>query len=243
MKIDTPRRVLIKLSGEAMSGPEGFGFSFDNIKELALRIKTFIETTGAQVAFVVGGGNFYRGGALSAHGMRRVASDHIGMLGTKMNAIALCEVLRSMNQQCVIYSPSPISGMSLSMNYDHIELSLQEGKVVLFAGGLGQPCFSTDSCASVRATEIEAQYLIKATDVDGIFESDPKVDAKAQRYENLSYDLALKKQIQVMDLTAFSQCQKADITLFVCNIFKAGTLESLFAEKPQGTIVTNRSPN
>lgn len=221
-----------------MADHSGFGIAADNIKHFAQSIAS-VHQTGAQLAFVLGGGNFYRGVHLQESGLTRITGDQIGMLSTVLNSLALRDVLESLHVPTVVLSSMALPGICdiydrrLAIKY------LESGHVVLFAGGLGHPLFTTDTTASLRAIEIEADCLIKATNVDGIYDKDPHVHSDAQLLKSVSYEFVIEKKLGVMDLSAFCQCQEFDIHLIVCNILAPGALSDIIDGKDVGTSVQN----
>lgn len=236
------RRVLLKMSGEALVGP---GAAFINPTVLD-RIATEIAEVyqlGVQVSIVIGGGNFFRGVALSEAGINRVTADHMGMLGTLMNALALRDALERSSLPVRVLSAIPMSGVVDHFNRRKAIHHLQHGRIVLFAAGTGNPLVTTDSAASLRGIEINADVVIKATDVDGIYSADPAKDKHATLYKHLSYQEALDKELAVMDLAAFCQCRDHDMPLRVFNICKPGALLDVITGYEEGTLVDKEGGN
>lgn len=232
------RRILIKLSGEALMGQGGFGIDPAVLDRLAREIRE-VRQLNTQVALVIGGGNLFRGAALSAVGIDRITADHMGMLATVMNALALRDALENLQLPTRVMSAIPISGIVAHYDRRKAIFHLQNGAVVLFAAGTGNPLVTTDSAASLRAIEIKADLLLKATRVDGIYTSDPARDPLARRYKQLSYAEALEKELAIMDLAAFCQCRDHNVALRVFNIHKPGALLRVVTGKDEGTLVNN----
>ena len=233
------KRILLKLSGEQLMGDQGFGIDPKVLDKMALEIGQLIGI-GVQVGLVIGGGNLFRGAALSDAGLDRVTGDHMGMLATVMNALALRDALERSNITSHVMSAIPIGGIvehydrRLAMRY------LAQGDVVIFAAGTGNPFFTTDSSACLRAIEVEANIVLKATKVDGVYDKDPMKHSDATLYEHLTYDQVLDQKLGVMDLTAICLCRDHDMPLRVFRMSKTGALLSIVVGEPEGTIVTDR---
>ncbi len=230
------RRVVLKLSGEALLGEKSFGIDPQVIDRMALEIAELIKRK-VEVGLVIGGGNFFRGEALSAAGIGRITGDHMGMLATVMNALAMRDALERAGFSTRIMSAIHMSGVVDYYDRRKAMHHLSEGRVVLFAAGTGNPLVTTDSAASLRAIEVEADILLKATNVDGIYSSDPEKDPTAIRYHTLSYQEALTKELGVMDLSAFCQCRDHQMKIRVFNINKKGALLQILLGKDEGTLV------
>jgi uridylate kinase len=232
-------RILIKLSGEALQGESKFGIDPATLARLAHEIHELIELK-VQVAIVIGGGNLFRGAALAAAGIDRITADQMGMLATVMNALALRDALEAIHVSSHIMSAVEIG--SVAPLYDRrLAIShLENGKVLIFAAGTGNPLVTTDSAASLRAIEIQADVLLKATNVDGIYTADPSKFPDAHKYQALSYGEVLKKELGVMDLTAFCQCRDHNMPLRVFNIHKPGVLLRIVQGGNEGTLVSNK---
>jgi len=230
------RRILLKLSGEALMGNSAFGIDPAVLKRMADEIKEVLDLD-VQVAMVIGGGNLFRGAQLSTAGLGRVTGDHMGMLATIMNALAFRDVLESAGMETRIFSAIPMSG--IVDHYDRRKAihSLRRGRVVIFAAGTGNPFVTTDSAASLRGIEIEADVIMKATNVDGVYTADPKKDSQAKRYERLTYREVLDKELGIMDLAAFCQCRDHGMSLRVFNMNKPGALMRVVTGEDEGTIV------
>lgn len=233
-------RVLLKLSGEALTGQSDFGFDPQVVARIASEIKEVVKH-GVQVGVVIGGGNLMRGEALSKLGVDRVSGDQMGMLATMMNALAMRDALEQANVPTRIMSAIPMSGVMDHYDRRKAIHHLTQNRVVIFAGGTGNPLVTTDSAASLRSIEIRADALLKATNVDGIYSADPALDKTASRYEKLSYQLALEKELGVMDLAAFCQCRDYNMIIRVFNIRKEGALLNAVVSEEEGTLVSKET--
>jgi len=232
------RRVLLKLSGEALSGDQGFGIDPQILNNVCAEIKDLSET-GVQIAVVIGGGNFFRGISASEAGLERATADYIGMLATVMNSLALQQGLKQMGIQSRVQSAIPISPVSEPYVRLRALKHLNLNRVVIFAAGTGNPYFTTDTAASLRAAEINAEVLIKATNVDGVYDQDPKKNPDAKRFETISYDEVLQKRLGVMDATAIALCRDNNLKLQVLSISDKGALvKSVFGEDVGTAIVS-----
>ena len=216
-------RILVKLSGEALMGEMDYGISPDVMSRLAQEIKEVIEL-GVQVAVVVGGGNIFRGEGLARAGMDRVTGDQMGMLATVINALAIQDAVERIGLSARVQSAIRINEVCEDYIRRRAIRHLERGRVVVFAAGTGNPFFTTDSAAALRAIEINADLLLKATKVDGIYTADPHKDAQARRYDTLTYDEALDRRLGVMDQTALVLCRDHKIKLRVYDMFRAGAL-------------------
>lgn len=232
------KRILLKFSGEALLGDKSFGIDPAVLDRLALEIGELIKRK-VQVGLVIGGGNFFRGEALSAVGIGRITGDQMGMLATVMNALAMRDALERAGFTTRIMSAIHMSGVVDYYDRRKAMHHLNKGRVVLFAAGTGNPLVTTDSAASLRAIEVEADILLKATNVDGIYSSDPLKDPHATRYSTLSYNEALKKELGVMDLTAFCQCRDQHMKIRVFSLKKEGALLRIINGEDEGTLVTD----
>ena len=230
------KRILLKLSGEELTGEEGFGIDPKVLDKMALEIGQLVGI-GVQVALVVGGGNLFRGQALSQAGLDRVTGDHMGMLATVMNALALRDALERSNISTHVMSAIPIGGIvehydrRLAMRY------LAAGDVVIFSAGTGNPFFTTDSAATLRGIEVEANIVLKATKVDGVYDKDPMKYEDAVMYEHLTYDKALEEKLGVMDLTAVCLCRDHNMPLRVFKMSKSGALLNVVVGDDEGTLI------
>jgi uridylate kinase len=230
------KRVLLKLSGEALMGDEGFGIDPRVLDRMALEVGQLVGI-GVQVGLVVGGGNLFRGAALNAAGLDRVTGDHMGMLATVMNALALRDALERSNITTRVMSAIPMSGVVEQYDRRQAIRSLKDGDVVIFSAGTGNPFFTTDSAACLRGIEIDADVVLKATKVDGIYNADPMLDATAVKYDSLTYDEVLNNQLGVMDLTAICLCRDHNMPIRVFNMNKTGALANIMRGLPEGTVV------
>jgi uridylate kinase len=232
------KRILLKLSGEALVGDEGFGIDPKVLDRMALEIGQLVGI-GVQVGLVIGGGNLFRGAALSEAGLDRVTGDHMGMLATVMNALAMRDALERSNISSRVMSAIPMSGVvdhydrRLAMRY------LRAGDVVIFSAGTGNPFFTTDSAACLRAIEVEADIVLKATKVDGVYDSDPMKNPNAVKYDHLTLDSALDKKLGVMDLTALVLCRDHNMPIKVFKMTKPGALLNIVVGENEGTLVDN----
>ncbi len=231
-------RILLKMSGEALLGDEGYGIGPGMLEAVA---KNLVELTdiAVQVALVIGGGNIFRGAGLAASGMERVTADQIGMLATIMNALALQDTLEGHGAYARVMSAIRINELCEDYLRRRAIRHLEKGRIVIFAAGTGNPFFTTDSAASLRAIEIGADLLIKATKVDGVYSADPMKDPKAERYTRLSYDEVLDRRLAVMDATAIVLCRDHDVPLRVIDMNKEGVLKRTVMGEDEGTLVSN----
>ena len=226
------KRILLKLSGESLSN--GFGIDKKHCESVSRSIKKCVDL-GIELAVVIGGGNFWRG--RTGTEISRIRSDQMGMLATSMNAICLSDFLERLKIKILVQSSVKISGILRRFSIDDTLKALKKGKVVIFSSGIGEPFFSTDTCAALRACEIRADAIFKATNVDGIYSADPKVDKGAKKYDSVSFDEVLKKNLRVMDMTAISLCRENNIPVLV---FKFDDLERVIRGENLGSLVSNR---
>lgn len=232
------KRILLKLSGEFLQGNESFGIDPAVIDRLCNEIKAIVKL-GIQVGIVIGGGNLFRGVTLMKAGINRITGDQMGMLATVMNALALRDVFERLNVETRIMSAIPMSGLVDHYDRRKAIYQLEKNRVVIFAGGTGNPLVTTDSAASLRGIEINADVLLKATNVDGVYDSDPVKNKKAVLYHHLSYQEALDRELGVMDLTAFCQCRDHDLPIRVFNIKKPNILLNVVTSTDEGTLVNS----
>jgi uridylate kinase len=230
------KRILLKLSGEALTGTEGYGIDPKILDRMALEVGQLVGI-GVQVGLVIGGGNLFRGAALHAAGMDRVTGDHMGMLATVMNALAMRDALERSNISSSIMSAIPMSGVVDHYDRRKAIRHLGQGDVVIFAAGTGNPFFTTDSSACLRAIEVEAELVLKATKVDGVYTADPVKNPDAVRFERLSYDEVLDRKLGVMDLTAICLCRDHHMPVRVFAMDKAGALLSIVMGGDEGTLI------
>ncbi|MDX1252248.1 MAG: UMP kinase [Gammaproteobacteria bacterium] len=237
---DSPKpafqRILLKLSGEALMGDGEFGISPAVINRVATEVRELVEA-GVQVGIVVGGGNLFRGAGLSEAGMDRVTGDQMGMLATVMNALAMQDALEHQGIFTRVMSAIKINQICEDYIRRRAVRHLEKGRVVIFAAGTGNPFFTTDSAASLRAIEIGAQLLLKATKVDGVYSADPLKYPDAVRYERLGYDEVLERKLMVMDLTAIILCRDHKMPLRVFDMHKPGALRRIVMGEDEGTLV------
>jgi uridylate kinase len=234
----TYHRVLLKLSGEAL-GVKGVGIDPKVLDRTALEIGQLVGI-GIQLGIVIGGGNLFRGAALSAAGLDRVTGDHMGMLATVMNALAMRDALERANIQTVVMSSIPMSGVVEHYDRRLAIRHLQQGDVVIFSAGTGNPFFTTDSAACLRGIEIDADVVLKATKVDGIYSADPVLYPDATRYSKITYDQILEQQLAVMDLTAICLARDHNMPLRVFKLEKEGALRNAVVGDEEGTLVVSR---
>ena len=230
------KRILLKLSGEALMGEGEFGIDPKVLDRMALEVGQLIGI-GVQVGLVVGGGNLFRGAELSAAGMDRVTGDHMGMLATVMNALALRDALERSNISTRVMSSIPMSGVVEHYDRRKAIRHLKGGEVVIFSAGTGNPFFTTDSAACLRGIEIDADVVLKATKVDGVYDSDPMKNPNAVKYDRLSFDEALDKKLGVMDLTAICLCRDHDMPVRVFNMNQPGVLAKIMVGESEGTLI------
>lgn len=230
------KRILLKLSGEELMGEENFGIDPKVLNRMALEIGQLVGI-GVQVGLVIGGGNLFRGAALSAAGMERVTGDHMGMLATVMNGLAMRDALDRNNISARVMSAIPMSGVVEHYDRRRAIRFLSDGDVVIFTAGTGNPFFTTDSAACLRGIEIDAELVLKATKVDGVYSADPMKDPSATLYARLSYDEVLNKKLEVMDLTAICLCREYRLPVRVFRMSKAGALLNIVVGGDEGTLI------
>ncbi len=232
------RRVLVKLSGEALMGEGDYGIDPAFLRRLATEIRS-VRELDIEIGLVVGGGNLFRGAGLARAGMDRVTGDHMGMLATVMNALALQDALESIDVPTRVMSAVRINQVCEDYIRRRAVRHLEKGRVIIFAAGTGNPFFTTDTAASLRAIEIEADLLLKATKVDGIYDSDPVQNPAARRYDRLTYDQVLDQRLNVMDATSIVLCRDHRLPLRVFNLNDPGALVRAASGAEIGTLVTN----
>lgn len=230
------RRILLKLSGEALLGDEDYGIDPVIIGRIANEILEVINT-GVQVAIVIGGGNIFRGAGLAQSGIDRVTGDHMGMLATLMNSLALQDAMEKAGIDARVMSAVSVHAVCEDYIRRRATRHLEKGRVVIIAGGTGNPFFTTDTAAALRAIEVGADIVLKATKVDGIYSADPKIDKDAQMYESLSYDEVIEGKLGVMDTNAIVLCRDQGMPIRVFNVFGSGNLMNIVNGKKVGTIV------
>lgn len=231
------QRVLLKMSGEALIWKGSSRVIDPHILDRIAKEVTQVYQFGVQIAIVIGGGNFFRGAALQKAGINRITGDFMGMLATLMNALALRDAFERSNLPVRILSAIQMIGVADAFHHRKAIHHLQQGRVVIFAAGTGNPLVTTDSAASLRGIEIGADVVLKATNVDGVYSEDPAKNPAAKLYKHLTYQEALEKELAVMDLAAFCQCRDHNMPLRIFNINKAGTLLRVIIDKEEGTLV------
>ena len=236
MKRTQYKRILLKLSGEVLTGERDYGIDPAVIQQIAQEIKE-VKNLGAEVAIVIGGGNIFRGMAASSKGMDRASADYMGMLATVLNGLALQDALEKIDVHTRVQTAIEMREVAEPYIRRRAIRHLEKGRVVIFAGGTGNPYFTTDTTASLRAMEIGAEVILKATKVDGVYEEDPLLNKRARKYEELTYLDILKKQIKVMDATAISLCMDHQIPIIVFNLKKKGNIKRVILGEKVGTKV------
>ena len=230
------RRVLLKLSGEALMGREDYGIDPEVIRGMARDIIE-AQRAGAQIGLVIGGGNIFSGAGLAAAGMYRVTGDHMGMLATVINSLAMQDAIEQMGASARVMSAIKINEVCEDYIRRRAVRHLEKGRIAIFAAGTGNPFFTTDSAAALRATEIGAELLLKATKVDGIYDADPKKHKDARRFEHLTYDEVIQRNLQVMDTAAFALCRDNHVPLRIYDMMQPGALMRILRGEPLGTLV------
>lgn len=231
-------RILLKLSGEALAGENGSGIDPEFVHDMARQVKE-VRDLGVEVVIVIGGGNIFRGLQGSEKGIERATGDYMGMLATVINSLALQDALEKQGVQTRVQSAINISQIAEPFIRRRAVRHLEKGRVVIFGAGTGNPYFSTDTAAALRANEIGADVILKATKVDGIYDSDPKKNPKARRYKQITYIEALQRRLKVMDSTAFSLCMDNKMPIVVFDFFKPHNLKNVVLGKGLGTLVTH----
>lgn len=232
------KRILLKLSGEALAGSTGYGIDPDKAETIAVRVSEVV-SMGIQLAIVIGAGNLWRGRTGIERGMDRATADYMGMLGTVMNALALMDAIERGGVETRVQSAIEMRAVAEPYIRRRATRHLDLGRVVIFSGGTGNPYFSTDTAAALRAMEIGADVVIKATKVDGIYEEDPKLNPKAMKFDHLSYIEALNMRLSVMDSTAISLCMENDLPIIVLNFWQEEALKNALLGKSIGTLIND----
>jgi uridylate kinase len=230
-------RVVLKLSGEALAAGRGFGVDVIKIHEIAGEIAE-VHTLGVQIAIVVGGGNFFRGVAEQAKNMDRVSADNMGMLATVINALAIQDALEKRGAHCRVMSAIEMNQVCEPYIRRRAVRHLEKGRIVIFAAGTGNPYFSTDTAASLRAMEIKADVLLKATKVDGIYDSDPVINKEAVKFNEITYMEILRLGLKVMDATAVSLCKDNNLPMIIFDMNRPGNIQRVICEEKIGSLVT-----
>ena len=229
------KRILLKLSGEALMGDDAYGINRATITNIVSQVKEIVDL-GVEVAIVIGGGNIFRGVAPAAEGMDRATADYMGMLATVMNALALQDAMRHIGVEARVQSALGIEFVESYVRAKALR-ALEKGRVVIFGAGTGNPFFTTDTAAALRGAEINADIVLKATKVNGIYTADPKKDPTATMYQTVTFDEAIQKNLKVMDATAFTLCRDQKLPIAVFNIFKADALKRVVMGEKEGTLV------
>ncbi len=232
------KRILLKLSGESLQGSQGYGIDSQMLTQYCRQIKQ-VREQGVEVAIVIGGGNIYRGMQGQAKGMDRVQGDYMGMMATVINSLALQGELERQGIKTELFAGLNIEPVCKSFSRRRAKEAFSQGKVVIIGGGTGNPFFTTDTAAVLRAIEIEADIILKGTRVDGVYTSDPEKDPQATKFDTLSFEQALNKQLKVMDLTAFALCQQNNLPIYVFDMNKEGNLQKVVQGEKIGTLVNN----
>ena len=230
------KRILLKLSGEALMGKDAYGINRTTIDWIVAEIAV-VAAMGLEIAVVIGGGNIFRGVAPAAAGMDRATADYMGMLATVMNALALQDAMRRGGLNSRVQSALNIEQVVEPYIRGKAMRYLEEGKIVIFAAGTGNPFFTTDTAAALRGTEMGCDIVLKATKVDGVYDADPKTNPQARRYARLSFDDAINQNLKVMDATALTLCRDQKLPINVFSIFKAGALKRVVMGEDEGTLV------
>ncbi len=237
MVVPAYKRILIKLSGEALMGEDAYGINRSTIARIVTEVRDVVDL-GVQVAIVIGGGNIFRGIAPAAEGMDRATADYMGMLATVMNAMALQDAMKNVGLNARVQSALNIAQVAEPYIRGKAIRYLEEGRVVIFGAGTGNPFFTTDTAAALRGMEMNADIVIKATKVDGIYTADPKTNPDAVRYKTITFDEAINKNLKVMDATALTLCRDQKLAISVFSIFKQGALKRVVMGEDEGTMVT-----
>jgi uridylate kinase len=237
MAVPAYKRILLKLSGEALMGDDAYGINRTTITRIVNEIKEVVDL-GVQVAVVIGGGNIFRGVAPAAEGMDRATADYMGMLATVMNAMALQDAMKNIGLNARVQSALNIEQVAEPYIRGKAIRYLEEGRVVIFGAGTGNPFFTTDTAAALRGMEMNADIVIKATKVDGVYTDDPKTNPEAMRYKTITFDEAIIKNLKVMDATALTLCRDQKLPISVFSIFKQGALKKVVMGEDEGTMVT-----
>ncbi|ERM84932.1 uridylate kinase [Rhodonellum psychrophilum GCM71 = DSM 17998] len=233
------KRILLKLSGEALMGDQNYGIDPKKLNQYAQEIKK-VKDLGTEIAIVIGGGNIYRGVQAETGGIDRVQGDYMGMLATLINAMALQSALEQNKMYTRLMSGFKVENVCEPFIRRRAIRHLEKGRIVIFGAGIGNPYFTTDSTASLRAIEIEAEVVLKGTRVDGVYTADPEKDKNATRYTTLSFQEAYEKNLSIMDMTAFTLCQENNLPIIVFDMNKSGNLEKLVMGEEIGTLITSK---
>lgn len=218
-------------------GTSEFGLDAETLRQVVGEVKA-LHALGVQIGIVVGGGNIFRGAQIQGSGIQRTTGDHMGMMATVINALALRDVIEDMGMDASVFSAMSIEGVSHGFNANQVKKQLEQGRIALFAAGTGSPFFTTDTAAALRGIEIDADIVLKATKVDGIYTADPKKDVTATRYDYLTYDEVIQKDLQVMDMTAFVLCREHKMPIRVFDMFKKDAVIRIVKGEAEGTLVS-----
>lgn len=231
------KRILLKLSGEALMGKQSYGIDPDRLEQYALEIQK-VKELGVEIAIVIGGGNIYRGVQAQASGIDRVQGDYMGMLATVINAMAIQSTLEKHGMYTRLMSGIKMEAVCEPFIRRRAVRHLEKGRIVIFGAGIGNPYFTTDSTASLRAIEVEADVVLKGTRVDGVYTADPEKDPSAVKFENLTFDEVIQNGYSIMDMTAFTLCQENKVPIIVFDMNKSGNLERLIQGEKVGTLIS-----
>jgi uridylate kinase len=231
------KRVLLKLSGESLMGNAGYGIESERLNEYAEQIKELLEA-GTQVGIVIGGGNIFRGLSGVTSGFDRVKGDQMGMLATVINSLALHSALDNIGVKSIVYTAVRMEPVGELYNRDKVVKNLEKGKVAILSGGTGNPYFTTDTASALRGVEIGADIILKGTRVDGVYSADPEKDPKATRYNQISFNEVINKELNVMDLTAFTMCKENNLPIYVFDMNKKGNLLKVIHGEDIGTLIS-----
>lgn len=231
------KRVLLKLSGESLMGKEGYGIDSKRLNEYSNQIKELTEA-GTQVGIVIGGGNIFRGLSGVTSGFDRVKGDQMGMLATVINSLALQSALENIGVKAIVYTAIRMEPVGELYNRDKVVKNLEKGKVAILAGGTGNPFFTTDTASALRGVEIGADIILKGTRVDGVYSADPEKDPNATRFNQISFNEVINKELNVMDLTAFTMCKENNLPIYVFDMNKVGNLLKVIRGEDIGTLIS-----
>jgi len=230
------KRILLKLSGEALMGDDDYGINLNKLEEYVYQIKE-IADLGVEIGLVIGGGNIFRGMTGEKSGTDRVKGDQMGMLATVINGLAIQSTLENAGQKTIVFTSINIESVGERFNKDKVMAAFESKKVVIFAGGTGNPYFTTDTASALRALEVEAEILLKGTRVDGIYTADPEIDPVAKKFDEITYEEAIRSNLKIMDLTAFTMCSENDLPILVFDMNTKGNLRRVIEGVKTGTIV------
>ncbi|MFC2119962.1 UMP kinase [Bacteroidota bacterium] len=231
-------RILLKLSGESLMGEKEYGIDSQRLNDFAIQIKEILDL-GIEIAIVIGGGNIFRGVQGLKSGVDRVKGDYMGMLATVINGLALQSALENLGIKARVFTSVKMEPITEMYSKNKCVAALINSEIVIFSGGTGNPFFTTDTAATLRSLEIEADILFKGTRVDGVYSADPEENPEAEKYENISFDEVIKKDLKVMDITAFSMCRENNLPIIVFNMNKKGNLKKLISGEKIGTLIEN----